>query len=246
MNHLKKIKSKLLDLKRNLKLYFSKNCYVSIGENCLTDNILSRHNIKSFSTIYSNGRSNLDYVIGLEKNDYKDLLNPKYLHFDYVDKLKVVRNTFYSSADNIYHKLHLNGFEFTHHNIIENKNAKESVERKIRRFQKLKNKKNFTFFYHYRLNENISIDEIKSKGENFISIYKKNNKKAQLIIFTQKIIKKYDARKVEKITNKDSINIYIFHTMNAWQGNDKDIFWARIDDDLIKEMLDDIKHSIKW
>lgn len=41
--------------------------WLSLGENCLSDNILSRHSLKSFSTPFSHARSNIDYALELEK-----------------------------------------------------------------------------------------------------------------------------------------------------------------------------------
>ncbi|MDR0364824.1 MAG: DUF1796 family putative cysteine peptidase [Bacteroidales bacterium] len=55
--------------------------YLSIGENCLADIILKRHELKAFSTPYSHARSNIDYVIKLEKSAYSGLLAPGNLFY---------------------------------------------------------------------------------------------------------------------------------------------------------------------
>lgn len=41
--------------------------YLSLGENCLADDILKRYKLKSFSTPYSPTRSNIEYAIQSEK-----------------------------------------------------------------------------------------------------------------------------------------------------------------------------------
>lgn len=86
---LKRIKERLIREYRQLKQRLSDTYYVSIGENCLTDNILDRFNIKSFSTPYSHGRSNIEYAIHLESEKYQNLLNPEFLYYDYVGETKV-------------------------------------------------------------------------------------------------------------------------------------------------------------
>ena len=60
----------------------SKNVVFSIGENCLTDDLLSRNNLKSFSSPWSTGRSNIEYILAFEREQFLDLLNPKYLKYE--------------------------------------------------------------------------------------------------------------------------------------------------------------------
>ena len=54
-----------------------KYLYLSLGENCLPDGILKRYGLKSFSTPYSSARSNIQYAIENELNNYTELLNRK-------------------------------------------------------------------------------------------------------------------------------------------------------------------------
>lgn len=234
---LNKIKKVLVTNRRKLKLYFTKTCYLSLGENCLTDNILKRYGIKSFSTIYSNGRSNIEYAIHLEKESYQHLLNQKYLYFDYVNVKKVVRNNHYSKSLNIYHHLHQNGFEFTHHDVITDENAQESAKRKIIRLKKYRGKKNFKFFYHYRYNRHADLDMLIEKAKKFNALYNVNNKKSEIIVFTQKLVKKSEERKLEKYHIDKTIKVFILHTLDIWQGDDNNILWAKNDEDLLAEML---------
>lgn len=48
------------------------NIYLSFGENCLTDRLLERHGLKSFATPFSWGLSNVEYILQIEKDKYKD------------------------------------------------------------------------------------------------------------------------------------------------------------------------------
>ncbi len=238
---LKKIKRYIanatLGSRRTLKLKFAKTLNVSLGENCLTDNILQRHHIKSFSTVYSHSRSNMDYAIQLEEENYAKLLVKDYLYFDTIEETVVVRNKHYSDQSNIYSDLHNNGFEFTHHDVINNSSHAESIKRKIERLNKYKGRKNYSFFYHYRLNPNSSLDMICQKADTFLKHYAINGKKCELIIFTQNIISDASQRGIKEISYNANIRAFILNTLHLWSGNDQDIFWARNDDDLLAEML---------
>ena len=59
-------------------------------------------------------------------------------------------------------------------------------------------------------------------------------------MFTQVIVTNKEERRVEH-TSIDNINIYKFYTLNVWEGTDNRIFWAKCDDDLISEMIEDAK-----
>lgn len=41
---------------------------LSFGENCFAERMLERHEQKSFATPYSWGRSNIEYVLHLERD----------------------------------------------------------------------------------------------------------------------------------------------------------------------------------
>jgi hypothetical protein len=238
---LKRIKERLIREYRQLKQRLSDTYYVSIGENCLTDNILDRFNIKSFSTPYSHGRSNIDYAIHLESEKYQNLLNPEFLYYDYVGETKVVRNKHYSKSDKIYSSLHLNGFEFTHHDVINNKNQRESYERKILRMCTLDSRKKLKFIYHYRNNEDKDIELFISKANDFLNFYLERNIKSELIFFTQEIVSKKDERALIKVHDSEKIKGYVLRTLETWAGDDQDVFWARKDDDLLLKMIKEIK-----
>lgn len=238
------LKRIIKNLKREYKRIrdkYSNIHYLSIGENCLTQDILRRHQLKSFSTPYSNGRSNLDYAISLEKEKYSNLLKPEHLFYDYIGELKVVRNKHYSNPDNIYNEQHQNSFEFTHHDVINNGTHKKSLERKILRMKTFSKREKLKFLYHYRYSDNIDFNLIIKKAEEFLSYYKKRNIKCELTFFTQEIVSKKEERILTKIHDSNNVRGYVLKTLEVWQGNNDDVFWARNDDDLIKKMIREIK-----
>ena len=237
----KLFKKKLKRLYKDFKQVTSSTSYISIGENCLTDNILDRHSLKSFSTPYSHGRSNLDYAIKLESEGYKNLLSLKYLYHDHVGETKVVRNKYYSESENIYLELHQNGFEFTHHDVINNDAHKNSYERKALRMSSLNKRKKLKFLYHYRDNANKDLNKIIKKASEFLAYYQKRNIKCEFIFFTQDIISNEADRSIIKVHDANNIRGYVFKTLNIWGGDDPDLLWARTDDDLIRKMIKEIK-----
>ncbi len=63
------------------------------------------------------------------------------------------------------------------------------------------------------------------------------------MIFCQKLVKE------EKEVNYSFIskNIHFFElcTLKAWGGDDQDVFWARVDDDLIIKMIKNSRSIVK-
>lgn len=224
------------------KTFFEKRLFclrtfnVSIGENCLTDNILQRHGLKSLTTPYSHGRSNIDYAIKLEASNYSNLLNRKYLSYEKVGFQTVVRNIHYADSDHIFSEMHCRGFEFTHHDVIQNESHRESYQRKINRMLKYRGKKNFNFFYHYRLNKNQDLDLLFEKAKFFLSFYK-NRSRCRFNIITQEIVSDVKNRGIKVTHYAENVRAFIFKTLHLWGGKDQDIFWANIDDNLFKKMF---------
>ena len=233
--------TKLLQKIAGLRNKFYKTHYLSIGENCLTDNILDRHKIKSFSTPYSHGRSNLDYAIALEKENYVNFLNSEYLYYDYVGDTKVVRNKYYSKSYSIYNELHKNGFEFTHHDVLNNDLQRKSYERKIARMLSFEKNQDLKFIYHYRNNDDLNIKALIPKAEEFLSYYQKREIKCEFIFFIQEIVQDKSQRSLEKIHDSNNIKGFLLNTLELWAGDDEDVLWAKNDDDLLSKMIQQIK-----
>ncbi|MBB4035822.1 hypothetical protein GGR21_001717 [Dysgonomonas hofstadii] len=231
----------LYQLKKKYRYIFSKKLYLSFGENCLTDNILDRYNIKSFTTVYSHGRSNIEYIIQIEKDNYKDFLNTEFIKYEELnDKQQVPRLKKYDKITNSYYSLHTNGFEFTHHDVIGNEYLRIKFKERIDRLKRCKGSKEIIIFYHHRYNESTNMNKLLEDLSELGQLYSKGKNKAQVVLFCQKKIGRTTERKLEyKI--EQNIHIFMFNTLNIWAGDDPEILWAKCDNDLIEEMIAKVK-----
>ena len=221
---------------KNMSISDEQPLFVSIGENCLADDILQRHGQKAFSTPYSFARSNIDYAIKLEETEYNTLLLPDNLYYSLNEH--VVRSKIITECDQIYNFMHLNGFEFTHHDVIKDEKCIESYKRKINRMKQLKNtNRPICFLYHYRYNDNMDTQKIIKKAETFVNFY---NLSAFVAIFYQNVQNKYRKLVHNKVTKR--VITFEFFTPHIWQGSNQTIFFAKNEDDLIKIMLTEIQN----
>jgi hypothetical protein len=218
------------------------NIYLSLGENCLTDDILKRNALKSFSTPYSSGRTNIQYALFNEKTDFQDLLKREYLVYGKTGDENVVLNTNFPKVDSIFSKIHMNGFEFTHHDVIANDKERESLQRKVSRLLDIRGNKNITFLYHYRLNNNMNYNLLHKNAADFISFYKPEVTNSKIVIFSQKIISDNSERRVEIKEITPYVYNVVFYVQDVWAGTDVSQFWAKNDDDLIKIMVNFLKN----
>ncbi|MGV8947463.1 MAG: DUF1796 family putative cysteine peptidase [Lutibacter sp.] len=220
-----------------MSLKISKTFWLSLGENCLSDSILERHGLRTFSTVYSNGRSNIDYALFLEKNNYQKLLKTENLKYDFFKGVKVVRSTSVVDCDPIFLDLQMNGFEFTHHDVIGNKKHIESCRRKIERQLKFRKKRNFIFLYHHRLNETSDFNLLFKKLYEFSKFYSTKTYFCKMIIFSQNIVKDNSERNISYKKINDSVHFFNLATLKIWDG-DTDDFWAKNDTDLIQQLIE--------
>lgn len=233
-NYIKKIKKNIY---KHVGLS-KKNICFSIGENCLPDNILNRYNLKSFSSPYSSGRSNIEYILYYEHEEFNSFTDCDLLKKEFFNNTtEVIRNQ-RIQLNNTYHESCMNGFEFTHHNVLDNEKARAAINRRCSRLLGLHNK-NIVMLYHHRMcettDEMLLIKHLKELSD----IYKQRNNNVNIFCFTQAIVNDSSQRKVEK-SIKDEIHLYRFYTLNEWAGDNQNIFWGLCDDDLIKKMMDDI------
>ena len=154
-----KVKKRILRYIKNLKKIkksFSNKLYLSIGENCLADDILSRYGLKSFSTPFAAGRMNIEYLLDIVKSDYEGFLDIANLEYGVVNEKKVVR---LKNIDihNQYDESCMKGFEFTHYDVIDNDRDRATIARRVQRIKNIKNKEVY-FLYHHRYCQNTDFE----------------------------------------------------------------------------------------
>lgn len=160
-----------------------------------------------------------------------------------VDEKKVPRNKKYVITENKYHESCSKGFEFTHHDVIGDKKMYNTIQKRCNRMLK-KNDKKLIILYHHRFCEYTNRDLLISHLLELKKLYENRYKEVIIYLFSQTIVTKPELRKVESY-DMEGIKVYLFYTLNEWAGKNQDIFWARCDNDLIKEMIDDIKKITK-
>ena len=239
------IRKKIKRLKKHIKKIkniLSKNIVFSIGENCLADNILARNGLKSFSSPYASARSNIEYILAFEKEDFKDFLNSEFLMYDDTDKNKVGRNKKYVEVKNKYHNSCCNGFEFTHHDVIGKDEDRKKINKRYKRLLALRNK-NIIMLYHHRICSETDMHMLVNHLDELAQIYKKRKNNVHIFLFTQTLIPTETQRRTEHAV-VSGINCYNLYTMNAWTGENDNYLWARCDNDLLEPMITEIKKKL--
>jgi|JI6StandDraft_1071083.scaffolds.fasta_scaffold10490_2 hypothetical protein len=210
--------------------------FVSLGENCLPDDVLSFLGKKMESYPFGSGRFNIEYIIEVVRSDFRELLNPEHLEIGTTDKKSVVRNTKVMRSYDIYSDTVTKGFEFTHHFVLD-EIPRKSFERKIKRFLKaLTNKQDLIFIYHYRYNPKMQphrIVELLVQFQNLLE--QKFGKKFKCILWYQNL--QSDKRQV-LISKNSGILIGEFHTKDEWEGDD--LWNGSADRDLFKAFFENV------
>lgn len=240
-NNLKSLKRKIANLHKKWRYrhnFRSEVLWVSLGENCLADDILRRHNRKSFSSVFSSGRSNIEYIIQMEKDDYKNLLKEEYLQHHPDGARAVVRSTFYKHCVGCYSERHMLGFEFSHHDPLSIKEDNRAFKRRIERQLKYRGNKNFFFLYHHRITDNSDLPLLRAHLRELLSFYNVRGCDCKVVLFYQNIIAENLTRWIDFIGQDSGLLEFVCHTPERWEGDDLDIFWARKDDALFAEMFD--------
>lgn len=215
------------------------NVYLSFGENCLPDDILKRHGLKSFSSPYASGRSNIEYILQIEEDHFRNFLNRDYIRYEPFGQQMLPRLKHYDQILNRYDPLHMNGFEFTHHDVLSDDQQLKTFERRCSRQLELRGK-NLFIFYHHRFCKDTDWALLTAHLQRLRKIYLSRCPYVEVILFVQKLVSSAEERRVEH-TEADGIHTYTFYTQNLRGGNDQNIFWARCDDDLVRIMLDDVR-----
>lgn len=214
--------------------------YCSIGENCLAQGVLDRHKLNSIVSPFAWARSNIDYLLAIIEEDFKDFLNPCYLQHRTRYKTTLATNSKYSCDPNAFDPSVSQEFEFTHHDVLTSKDALQSMERKVDRFRTmLRSSEPVVFLYHHRAHfrEESILDKLKTLHT---TIKERRANNFLIVAFTQKVVNDDSLRKLS-LQRHDEILMFTFHTRKLWGGSDKDVFWGTIDDDLFEEMIAAIK-----
>jgi len=222
-----------------LETYNNSTLFLSFGENCLTDDILRRHNLKSFSTPYSWGRSNVEYILQMEKDNFREVFNTDKMSYGLLDNVRLLRLEAYKSIKNKYTALNMNGFEFTHHDILADSSEREKMERRCKRLLSLNKSNRLFIVYHHRMcretNKNLLICHL----QELRNLYLERCSEVEVILFTQQIVDDDNLRRIEYGTIQ-GIHQFVFYTKTVWGGKDAIAYWARCDEDLIKKMIEKI------
>jgi len=214
--------------------------YLSFGENCLTDNILSRYGLKSFTTPFSHCRSNIEYILDLEKNNYKNFISGEFLKYGELKEKPVPRFNTNIILENNYHHLHLNGIEFTNHDVIKNQNYWKKVINRANNLKSFLGKAQYVLLYHHRVCGDSDLELLLKHLSELKKFYSTNEYVCKVVLFKQIIIP-MESRKKLSYQMKSDIHIFDFYTHYPWSGRDQRKYWAFIDDSLISKMLKLVK-----
>lgn len=227
-------------VKGKLALIFTNKLYLSFGENCLADNILNRHRIKSFTSPFAHGRSNIEYILQLEKDRYKDFLDLRFLKYERLGEKEVPRLKKYDLIRNMYDVSHAKGFEFTHHDVIRYANLREKMQNRVQKLQYFKGRKRIIILYYHKATIASNMEMLTGDLRKLKGIYSNDKLNSEVVCFYQRRVTEASERCL-LYSNKNHVHLFTFCTINPWGGENNDIFWATCDEDLISEMIDFIK-----
>jgi len=212
--------------------------YISIGENCLADDILKRFNMKSFSSPYASSRSNIEYILAFENSEFQDFLNPDFLVREEALGPFAVRNKRFIETENDYDVSCTCGFEFTHLDVFQQE-YRETMQRRCNRLLHLRGKK-LHMLYHHRYCETTNLSVLANHLNQLKNIYERRGNKVYIYCLLQSLVNSESERRVEKKKVK-GIYIYQLYTTSIWKGSHQDTFWARNDNDLLEAVIADMK-----
>ena len=214
--------------------------FLSVGENCLCGVLIKRMHIQNtWSTPYTYARSNIAYAVYCEETDYAHLLDKENIIKDSESLFPDIwRNAgFPTVEDGLFDPGFTAGFEFTHHDVIDNIEHKDSYLRKINRMIDLrKQNEDVVFFYHHRYMKDDSVDKILDYCSRFLDYYDHDGRKTRMVIINQKLTDCFAERRIE-INMQESCAVVEFYTLKMWAGEAEGLVNAGIDDDLVCEMF---------
>lgn len=214
--------------------------WLSLGENCLTDDILRRHQRKSYSHVFSSARSNIEYVLQMEKDNYRYLLQKEHLACCIEEGHDVLRSTRYIDCENIYSENHMKGFEFSHHNPLSVAEDHRAFKRRIARAIQTRGSKNIVFVYHHRINPRSNLTFIRDKLTTLIKLYTTSQVSCQVVLFYQQIDDENSVNRLTFYPHETGLLEFVCHTKALWGGENQNQFWAKNDDNLFVDMFNSV------
>lgn len=218
----------------------SNKIYLSFGENCLTDNILSRYGLKTFTTPFSHCRSNIEYILDLERNNYDKFVSGEFLKYGDLNGKPVPRFNTEFILENHYHHLHENGIEFPSQDVIKNQKYWHKVVERANKLKFYLGKRKYVILYHHRVCEFNDPELLILHLSELKKYYSTEEFECQVVLFKQIIVNRDLEKKLIYQMNK-GIHVFDFHTHYTWTGRDQRKYWAFIDDSLISKMLNKVK-----
>jgi len=208
---------------------------VSLGENCLVDEVLKDFKLRKETFPFGSGRFNIEYILSICKDNFENLLNTQHLRYAEVDGVKVVKNSFYSCQHQIYDASVCDDVEFTHHDPFQPK-IRESLQRKIVRFQfALENPDKFVFIYYYRHSELRNKLTLISELEKWVGwVEKKSMRKPKVILIHQEIVSSSGDRGLTVQPHHWGLEVSM-QTLEIWTG--PELWSAPHDRDLFDKLL---------
>ena len=211
--------------------------WLSIGENCLGNDVLRRFGLHAPSTPYSSARSNLDHVLQLERNDYEGFLDDAALADGVTAGNKPVSlSKSVASSNGMYRQGPNTVFEFTH---IDPRTAqgKADMYRRVQRMLDLRRDgTRKVFLYHHRGSKGFNSAAVAKLSEGAAEFLSRH-RNASMVFFTQLIVPDPSHRAVTLTATAPGCVFFNLATVSPWGGNDPDMLWARKDNDLLTQML---------
>jgi hypothetical protein len=215
----------------------SRLLWASLGENCLPDRVLQRHGLKSASTPFSHGRTNIDYALQLLHLGFAGWLDPQYLVSFQQGDVRGARQLRYRECEALYDPSVSRGFEFSHHDVRTDANARASLERKLGQLRRLAGAGDLVLLYHHRCNSRTDVARLVEKLERFATGLMQAPYQCRIFLMRQALCADAELCRVEHGRPSVHVDDFLFHTQGVWGGQEEADFWAERDDALVGQML---------
>jgi len=162
--------------------------HISLGENCLTQDLLQRQGLTNDSSVFSYMHSNIRLINLILADEFEHFIN---------------NHLFYKYRDS-----HL---ELVHHN-VKTRRTQASFKRKIERFQNTLKSNDIVFWYHHRERSALTLDDVFDAFEEFDQ-YSQNDAKYIILRREQKT-----SEKRFEHTNISKFNLIKCFDDDPWKG----------------------------